>query len=223
MRGWKHLLFLLAGFATLGVLAPMVNITQGRVAMEFSAYRLSFDLEREYALLDRQLPRAAEKHLPASFRSTRRDVRLISEAARWAALAYVPAALLTLLGFLGILRRRFGRVLGTFSLLLGLASIGTWLALHFGLQLALREAELRQTQVSLLFGAHLLLLAGAAGVLAGLGALIRPDLGRPSRPAHPPGSAYPPSFPPPPMPPPPGPPPGFPPPPMSPPGLPPEG
>jgi hypothetical protein len=216
MTAWKQVLLVVGLLGVTGIFAPMLEVKQGRVAIELSARRLSFGLGREYALVDHGLPRLAEKYLPSSVRSTRDDVRLVAQAARWAALAYVPAALMALLGLLGILRRRFGRASGLLAVLSGLASIGGWLGLHFGIPLALREADLPHTEVSLLFGAHLLLLVGAAGVIAGLGAVARPDLGpglsRAARPPGPPPSDHPP---------PPPPPPGFPPPPMPPPVLPP--
>ena len=206
---WKQVVLVAGILGVSGAFAPMLEIKQGRVAIELSARRLSFGFDREYNLVDHNLPRLAEKYLPSSIRSTRDDVRLVAQAARWAALAYVPAALMVLLGLSGLLRRRFGRLSGLLAVLCGLGSLGAWLGLHFGIPLALKEAELQHTDVSLLFGAHLLLLVGAAGVLAGLGALARPDPARPSSSAaHPPGLSPPPGppppgFPPPPMPPPP--------------------
>jgi hypothetical protein len=205
MRAWKHVLLLVGILGTSGVFAPMLEVKQGRVAVEFSARQLSFGFEKQHSILERDLPRLAEKYLPGRLRSTRDDARLIAEASRWAALAYVPAAMLALLGLVGILRRRFGRVLGTFALLFGLGSIGAWLGLHFGIAIALQESGLQHTQISLMFGAHLLLVAGAAGAIVGLGALISPDRGpSPRRPMPPPPPGPPPpGMPPPPMPPPP--------------------
>ncbi|HSK04819.1 MAG TPA: hypothetical protein VK932_26400 [Kofleriaceae bacterium] len=214
MRAWKHVLVLFGALGVLGMFAPMLELRQGRVVVELSASQLSFGFEKQHAILQRELPQFAEKladkYLPESVRSTRRDVRLVSEAARWAALAYAPAALLALFGLIGVLRRRFGRALGTLALLAGLASIATWLGLRFGIRFALAQSDLDKTQVTLMFGAHLLLVAGVAGVIAGIGALARPDLGRPRGGPMRPGPTSP-GFPPPP--PPPGfPPPGFPPP-----------
>jgi len=200
MRAWKHILLLAGVLGVTGMFAPMLEIKQARIAVEFSAYRLSFAFEKHYSLLERELPKQVEKYLPSSVRSTRTDARMVSEAARWAAAAYIPPALLLLFGLAGILRRRFGRILGFLSLLGGLASIGTWLGLHFGIEVALRQSELKHTQIALMFGAHLLIVAGAAGVLAGLGALIAPDRGR--RPRGGPPGYPPPGYPPPPMPPP---------------------
>src|SRR5690606_23226671 len=97
MRAWKHILLLIGALGVTGMFAPMLEVKQGRVAIEFSARQLSFGFEREHALLERELPRLpklAEKYLPGSVRSTHEDVRLVAEISRWAALAYAPAALL---------------------------------------------------------------------------------------------------------------------------------
>jgi hypothetical protein len=118
-------------------------------------------------------------------RSTHQDARLVADASRWAALAYAPPAFMLLLAVLGLLLRRFGRVLGTLALLSSLTSIAAWLGLRIGIRLALQESGLEHTQVSLAFGAHLLLLAGIAGALASIGALLRPDLGRRPPPGRP--------------------------------------
>jgi hypothetical protein len=211
MRAWKHILLLIGILGVTGAFAPMVEVAletrRGSVPIEFSARRLSFDFDRAYAAIERELPRPAERYLPRSVRSAHQDLRLVAEVARWAAIAYVPAALLALLGLLGVALGRFGRVLGVLAFLFGLASAGAWLGLRLGIPIALEESGLQHVSIRLLFGAHLLLLAGAAGVLAGIGALIRPDRG-PS-PPRPGGAARPPGLPPPPGPPPPGPPPGF--------------
>ena len=222
MRAWKHILLLIGILGVTGAFAPMVELKvdfkRGSVPIHFSARRLSFDFDRAYAAIERELPRPAERFLPRSVRSAHQDLRSVVEVARWAAVAYVPAALLALLGLLGLLLGRFGRVLGALAFLVGLASIGVWLALRLEIPIVLAESGLKHVSIRLLFGAHLLLLAGAAGVLAGIGALLRPDRG--PLPPRPGGAARPPGLPPPPGPPPPGPPPGFPPPSMPPPAHP---
>jgi hypothetical protein len=219
MRAWKHVVLLAGILGVCAGFAPMFEVKQGKIAVELSARQLSFGLDKPHSYLERDLPRAAEKYLPSSLRGARDDARLIAEVSRWAALAYAPAALLALLGLIGVLSRRFGRVLGAGALLFGLGSIAAWIGLRYGIAYALEEADLRRTEVTLLFGAHTLLLVGIAGVIAGVGALARPDLGprsRASRPLPPPPGPPPPGFGPPPGPPPgsgpPGPPPGLPPP-----------
>lgn len=224
MRAWKHILLLFGILGVTGAFAPMlevrIDVKRRSVPIEFSARRLSFDFDRVYATIERELPRPAERYLPSSVRSAHKDLRLAAEVARWAAIAYVPVALLALLGLLGILLGRFGRVFGVMAVLVGFASIGAWLSLRTGIPIALKESGLQHMSIRLLFGAHLLLLVGAAGVLAGIGALVRPDRPGSPRPGAPPRGDR---LPPPPGPPPPGPPPGFPPPSMPPPSVPPAG
>jgi hypothetical protein len=208
---WKHVVLLAGIIGVCAVFAPMLEVRKGRIPIEFSARQLSFGLERTHSIIERDLPRGAEKYLPSAVRETREDVRLVAKAARWAALAYAPAALMLLAGLVGVLRRRFGRALGAFALLLGLGAIAAWIGLRFGVRFALDHSDLKEVEVSLLFGAHLLLLVGVVGVVAGIGALVRPDRGPPPVPRRTLQG----------FPPPPGPPPGFPPPSGPPPGVPP--
>lgn len=212
---WKHIALLAGILGVCAIFAPMLEVKQGRIAVEFSARQLSFGLETTRSRIERELPRVAEKYLPSSVREAREDARLIEKAARWAALAYAPAALLLVAGLVGVLRRRFGRVLGAFALLFGLGSIAAWIGLRYGLRFALDHSDLKKVEVALLFGAHLLLLVGVVGVVAGVGALVRPDRGPPpvrrrTMPGFPPPPVPPPGSPPPPGPPS-GPPPGVPP------------
>lgn len=207
MRAWKHVVLLAGILGICAGFAPMLEIKQGRIAVEFSARQLSFGLDKPHSYLERDLPRFAEKHLPSALRSARDDARLIAEVSRWAALAYAPAAVLALVGLIGVLRRRFGRVLGSAALLFGLGSIGAWIGLRYGIAYGLEQSDLKRTEISLLFGAHVLILVGIAGVVAGIGALARPDLGPRARAPGPPPP--PPGPPPPGYGPPPGPPPGY--------------
>jgi len=86
---------------------------------------------------------------------------------------FFPAVLLAILGGAGMMRRKFGRVAGTFSLIFGL--IGLAIA---GLLVAASEGGTGS-------GAILLVVTGIAGFLGGLLALIKPDRGAVA------GSSYP--------------------------------
>lgn len=186
MKPWKQMV-LIAGIAGLiGLFLPLVEVRHGPIALGFSAKQLSFGMETEHALLDAELPAVAKRLLPrrgkvaslaADLRSTRRDVRLVADASRGAALAFAPAALMLALAAIGLLRRGFGRLSGALALLLGLASIGAWLGLRYVIRYALDEGAWERTTVTLQLGGHLLLVAGALSALAGLGALFSPDRG----------------------------------------------
>jgi hypothetical protein len=73
--------------------------------------------------------------------------------------------LLGILGVIGLLRRRVGRVLGIFAIPLGLASIAGWLGLRYALQFAAEEADLGKVSVTLQVGTHALLAIGALGLV----------------------------------------------------------
>src|SRR5262245_54614569 len=110
----------------------MIGIGRGPIHAELSAYELSFGLERAHKIIDRKLPALAEKHLPADVRETRDDIKLVVDASRGSVLAYIPAALLLVLGGVTVSRKRSGRIEGVLGVLLGLASIGGWIGLHYG-------------------------------------------------------------------------------------------
>ena len=70
-------------------------------------------------------------------------------------------------------RRRMGRIAGIFALLIGVANAGIWVLLF---QVS-SEASLQEGTASMGVGLHMLLVAGVAGVIAGLGAVLTPDRG----------------------------------------------
>ena len=168
-------LFLIAGIV--GVLAlfrPLVGVGRGLVQVELSAYELSFGLARTHRIIDRQLPAIAERHLPPDVRETRDDIKLVAEASRGAALAFIPAALLLVLGVVGAARKRTSRFEGVLAILLGAASIAAWFGLRYGVAYGIREEPaLARLHLDLRIGAHLLVAVGACAIVAGLVALIR--------------------------------------------------
>ena len=76
---------------------------------------------------------------------------------------FVPALMLVLIGGLGVYRKKFGRVAGTFSLLFGL--------LGLGIGSLLKSAAEGDSGI----GLTLLLVTGVAGVVGGLIALVKPE------------------------------------------------
>lgn len=79
---------------------------------------------------------------------------------------FSPAILLTLIGGMGVARKKFGRVAGAFSLIFGLIGLGIG-----GLLTSAAEGDSGS-------GLTLLLVTGVAGVVGGLMALIKPELAR---------------------------------------------
>ena len=88
-------------------------------------------------------------------------------------LMYAPAALLVLLGIIGVVKQRFGRGFGILSLLLGLVTFGFWALVFF----AMGEAKKDQTDVAVGvgLGVHLLLGTGILGFLGGVTNTVKPD------------------------------------------------
>jgi uncharacterized membrane protein len=163
---------LVAGVA--GLFLPFVEI-KGPITLGFTAFDLSFGMERSHKLIDTKLPALAKKKLKR-VSSAQEDLQLVLEASRFAAAAFIPAVLLGLFGVIGLLRKRVGRLIGLLAVPLGLASIGLWFGLRYAIQYAAQEAELpKQIAVNLGLGAHALLAVGGIAVIAGLGALFNPD------------------------------------------------
>jgi hypothetical protein len=176
MKPWKHMLLIAGVAGVIGLFLPLVEVRHGPIVVGFTAKQLSFGMDQTHSILDAKLPRFAERRLPTDVRTMREDARLVADASRGAALAFAPAALLAVLGIVGFARRRFGRIFGALAVLLGLSSIGAWVGLRYVLQYALEEAAFKRTTVALQLGEHALLVIGALGVLAGIGALARPEL-----------------------------------------------
>jgi hypothetical protein len=76
---------------------------------------------------------------------------------------FVPALMLVLIGGLGVYRKKFGRVAGTFSLLFGL--------LGLGIGALLKSAAEGDSGI----GLTLLLVTGVAGVVGGILTLAKPE------------------------------------------------
>jgi hypothetical protein len=198
VKAWKHILFLVGALGVIGAFLPLIEVQHGKITFAFTARELSFGLERTHSLIERELPKELERRVPISIRDGRDDMRTVTDAARYAMLLFVPSALIVLLGVIGLWRGRVGRAIGGAAILLGLISIASWFALRYGIDYGLEEAALARTRVTLEVGAHLLIVAGLAGVIAGLGALVRPDAGPPPRPRPgPPAPAWQPHAPPP--------------------------
>jgi len=86
---------------------------------------------------------------------------------------YAPAALLVLLGIIGVVKQKFGRGFGILALLLGLVTFGFWALLFF----AAGEAKKEQAEAAfgLGLGVHLLLGTGILGFLGGVTNTVKPD------------------------------------------------
>jgi hypothetical protein len=82
---------------------------------------------------------------------------------------FAPALLLVLIGGLGVMRKKFGRVAGTFSLLFGLVGLGIAMLLRSA------AAETATEGGSGGIALTILLLTGVAGIAGGILALAKPE------------------------------------------------
>ena len=171
MTVWKYLV-LLAGIAGItGFFLPFVNV-HTRDA-RFGRHPSAFELVRRIETLDSMTQGLTALGIaPPDARQSAEQAHAALETARTAAsVIYAPAVLLALLGIVCGLRRRMGRLAGFLALVLGAASAAVWAVFHY---VASSDPHHGAT---LGLGAHLLLACGAAGVIAGLGALLSPDRG----------------------------------------------
>ncbi len=175
MKVAKHVLILLGLAGLVGVFMPLAELRKGPVGVTLTAKELSFGLEKTHGVLDRKLPSFAERRLPGVVRDTRDDVKLVADYLKWAVLVFTPAALLVLIGVIAVMRKRLGRVLGGGALLSGVIALGAWIGLHYAIDYALVEADVKGATIELMSGAHMLLLAAATGIGIGVAALIKPE------------------------------------------------
>ena len=171
MRLWK-VLALLAGVAgIIGFFTPLIEYrsTDGKITGDASAFQIVRGVDNVSDVFDQG------ERLGLSREDSQRIAKVFHEglnAYRGVAIAFfAPAGLLALLGILLLLRDRMGRFSGLVTLILGGACCAV-----FGLFWQADQSS-RDASASLGLGVYLLLGAGLGGVLAGLGALVSPDLG----------------------------------------------
>lgn len=170
-------MLLLAGI--LGVLAmfqPMIGLGRGPVKVELSAYDLSFGLGKTHMALDAKIPAFASKHIPPDVLSTREDMKLVADASKGAALAYVPAAILLLLGAFCVWRKRTPKPVAVIAGVLGLLSIAAWFGVRYAVMYGIEEEPaLERLSFKAVFGAHMLLIAGIVSILGAIAAFRKVD------------------------------------------------
>lgn len=154
--------FLVLAGGILGILAfflPMVTVHRSGYTGSASAFQIIKGLEVASQAVNSDEVRAAAMN-PEAVQSASEGV----DAMKGIVMAiFVPAILLAAIGALGVAKRRFGRVAGTFSFLFGLIGLGIGALLH--------SAAGSDGGV----GLTLLLATGALGAVGGLLALIKPE------------------------------------------------
>ena len=171
MSLWKYLVLIGGIIGVLGFFLPFVDVhtTEAR----FGRHPSAFDLVRRLEGLDAMtldLTKLGLADADAKRMATQAHDQL-QTARTTASVIYTPAALLALLGIVCGIRRRMGRLAGLISLILGGASGAVW-----GIFFYVARGDPHHG-ATMGMGANLLLASAAAGVIAGLGALIVPDRG----------------------------------------------
>lgn len=145
----------------LGILSfflPLVSVQRHGATASVSAFQVMKGLDQvEVAVDEAGARRAIDVETSAGAKKDIGAMKGIVMA------IFAPALLLALIGGIGVARKRFGRGAGTLSLLLGLVGLG--------IAAILKSAAEGDGGI----GLTLLLVTGAAGVVGGIAALVRPE------------------------------------------------
>ena len=164
----------IAGIAGFFLSFIMFQSADGRIEGSVSAYQIVRGIDDVGELVEGAKPIVAASPEAQRYVKTFND-----ELANYRGVlvgCFVPAMLLALLGALAGARRKMGRIAGLLAIALGVINAGVWL-LFYQVSNDPRLAEHGTATMGI--GLHLLLTAGIAGMLAGLGALLAPDRGQP--------------------------------------------
>lgn len=145
----------------LGILAfflPLASVERQGAKASVSAFQVIKGLDQVEVAVDDGVRDASYSVETAA--SAKKDIGAIKGIVM---AVFVPALLLSLIGAAGLKRKQFGRVAGTFSLLIGLVGLG--------IGAILKSAFEGDGGIAL----TLLIVTGVAGVVGGLAALIKPE------------------------------------------------
>jgi hypothetical protein len=142
----------------LGIIAfflPLVSVQRTNVHGTVSAYQIVKGLDTIQNEVDRAAPSMTDDV------SAAKDG--VGQIKGLVLAIFAPAALLALIGGMGVARKKFGRVAGTFSLLFGLVGLG--------IAALLKSAAEGDAGI----GLTMLIVTGVAGVVGGVLALAKPE------------------------------------------------
>ncbi|HEU5058931.1 MAG TPA: hypothetical protein VFU21_20500 [Kofleriaceae bacterium] len=151
---------------------PLFSVDVAGKSFTVSAFQAVRGVEAVKANLEKQ---AGEKmqNDPQAQKAVADLDDVLTKVKSYLFIMYAPAALLLLLGVIGVVKQKFGRGFGVLSLLLGLVTFGFWALLFF----AAGEAKKEQAEATfgLGLGVHLLLGTGILGFLGGVTNTVKPD------------------------------------------------
>jgi len=174
---WR-VLVLLAGIAgVVGFFLPLRSFStpDGMVSAEASAYQIVTGIGDAKQLFE-QAQKLGMKQADAERMAERVNQAIQGYRAAMIAL-FVPSALLTLVGLIGLARGKLQRFAGLLALLLGIASTAAFVLIL----MLVGDLDIKDRTVSLTLnstagpGMYCLLGAGILAMFVGAGALLRPD------------------------------------------------
>jgi hypothetical protein len=183
----RYIVLIAGVLGALGLFQPLFSVGRFKLHTDFSAYELSFKSSKAVKLVEAKLPLLVELKLPPDVRETRDDIRTIVEAARHAALAFIPAGILLVLGAIAVKRKKLGRPIAALAVLAGLASAAAYFGLKYGI--AYGEAEepiVKRLNLQLEIGAKILLAGGLGAAIFAAVALIKGENAEPPAATPPP-------------------------------------
>jgi hypothetical protein len=172
MKAWKYLI-LVGGLAgIIGFFLPFARAQHEAVKIDrgVSAFQLVKGIDKKEFVAEAEQLKINKADAERAAEDLEKGLK---DAGTYALIAYAPAALLAVIGVFGLVLNRTGRLAGVLAVLAGGASAGVWALLSA----AAGQAQPNGPTVSLAIGAHLLLVAGILGGVAGLGAVVSPDRG----------------------------------------------
>ena len=158
MKATKFIVLVGGILGILSFFLPLVSVTRDNATAKVSAFQIMKGLDTVSVAVD-----SAETHNVQEV-ATQSEAKKDVGAMKGIVMAiFAPAILLALIGGFGVMRKRFGRAAGAFSLIFGLIGLGIGAVLKGAAE---GDAGIGMT---------LLLITGVCGVLGGLMALVKPE------------------------------------------------
>lgn len=158
MKATKFIVLVGGILGLLSFFLPLVSVHRQNMTGKVSAFQIMKGLDSVSVAVDE-----ASVHTVAEV-ETRAEAKKDVGAMKGIVMAiFAPALLLTLIGGLGVARKRFGRGAAAFSLIFGLIGLG--------IGAILKSAAEGDAGI----GMTLLLVTGIAGVIGGLIGLVKPE------------------------------------------------
>jgi hypothetical protein len=186
----KFTKFIVLAGGLIGLLAfflPLIAVKDSGVTGALSAYRIVKGIDSAQQVIEHADTAAVDAYDKSeAFAASKADANQALGEVKGVVLAiFAPALLLTLIGGVAVMRKKFGRLGGVGALLFGAIGLGIWAILNA----AASEVEATGGSDVKGIGMWLLMLTGLCGLVAGIMTLVKPDRGPAAAPAHAPARA----------------------------------